>query len=52
MSAIVRAFAFSAKPFSRAKVLSYRKTHVVTVQVHPSGLRPHHLVKTGVDAGT
>ena len=34
------------------EVLSYRKTHVVAVQVHPSDMRPHHLVKVGVDAGT
>jgi ATP-dependent DNA helicase RecG len=25
---------------------------VVAVQVHPSGLRPHHLVKAGVEART
>lgn len=34
------------------EVLSYRKTHVVAVQVHPSGLRPHHLAKASPEAGT
>lgn len=34
------------------EVLSYRKTQVIAVQVHPSGLRPHHLIKAGVETGT
>ena len=34
------------------EVLSYRKTHVVAVQVHPSDTRPHHLTQAGEDAGT
>jgi ATP-dependent DNA helicase RecG len=34
------------------EVLSYRKTHVVAVQVYPSGVRPHYLVKAGSEAGT
>jgi ATP-dependent DNA helicase RecG len=34
------------------EVLSYRKTHVVAVQVHPSSMRPHHIVKAGAGAGT
>jgi len=34
------------------EVLSYRKTHVVAVQVHPSPTRPHYLAKAGSDTGT
>jgi len=34
------------------EVLTYRKTHVVAVQVHPSDMRPHHVVKAGADQGT
>lgn len=34
------------------EVLIYRRTHVVAVQVHPSDMRPHHIVKSGADAGT
>jgi len=34
------------------EVLSYRKTHVVAVQVFPSPTRPHHLTKAGQHAGT
>ena len=34
------------------EVLSYRKAHVVAVQVHPSDTRPHHLTQAGADAGT
>lgn len=34
------------------EVLTYRKTHVVAVQVHPSDMRPHHIVKAGASAGT
>ena len=34
------------------EVLSYRKTHVVAVQVHPSDARPHHIVKAGPGSGT
>jgi ATP-dependent DNA helicase RecG len=34
------------------EVLSYRKTHVIAVQVYPSAIRPHHLVKVGPEAGT
>ena len=34
------------------EILAWRKTHVVAVQVHPSPARPHHLVRTGVEAGT
>jgi len=34
------------------EVLTYRKTHVVAVQVHPSDLRPHHFVKAGAGQGT
>jgi ATP-dependent DNA helicase RecG len=33
------------------EVLSYRKTQVIAVQIHPSGLRPHYLVKAGLDGG-
>ncbi len=34
------------------EILTYRKTHVVAVQVFPSPTRPHHLTKTGGLAGT
>ena len=34
------------------EILTYRKTHVVAVQVFPSPTRPHHLIKSGVNAGT
>ena len=34
------------------EVLSYRKTHVIAVQVYPSAVRPHHLLKAGPEAGT
>ncbi|MFN0298774.1 MAG: ATP-binding protein [Burkholderiales bacterium] len=34
------------------EVLTYRKTHVVAVQVFPSSTRPHHLTKAGRSAGT
>lgn len=34
------------------EILTFRKTHVVAVQVHPSPARPHHLVRAGVQAGT
>ena len=32
------------------EVLTYRKTHVVAVQVFPSPTRPHHLTKAGRSA--
>ncbi len=34
------------------EVLSYRKTHVIAVQVFPSPSRPHHLTKAGQIGGT
>ena len=34
------------------EILTYRKTHVVAVQVFPSSTRPHHFIKAGVNAGT
>ncbi|MEQ8762553.1 MAG: helix-turn-helix domain-containing protein [Planctomycetota bacterium] len=34
------------------EILSYRKTHVVAVQVFPSPGRPHHLRKAGQGSGT
>jgi Predicted transcriptional regulator containing an HTH domain and an uncharacterized domain shared with the mammalian protein Schlafen len=34
------------------EILTYRKTHVVAVQVYPSATRPHHLTKAGPHAGT
>ena len=34
------------------EILTYRKTHVVAVQVFPSPTRPHHLTKAGAHAGT
>jgi predicted HTH transcriptional regulator len=34
------------------EILTYRKTQVVAVQVYPSPARPHHLVRSGVQAGT
>lgn len=34
------------------EVLTYRKTHVIAVQVFPSATRPHHLLKAGAHQGT
>jgi ATP-dependent DNA helicase RecG len=34
------------------EILSYRKTHVLAVQVFPSPTRPHHLTRAGRHAGT
>lgn len=34
------------------EVIPWRKTHVVAVQVHPSGNRPHHLRREGPAGGT
>jgi ATP-dependent DNA helicase RecG len=34
------------------EILTWRKTHVVAVQVHPSPARPHCLIKAGSQAGT
>ena len=34
------------------EILTYRKTHVVAVQVFPSPIRPHYLAKAGLQAGT
>lgn len=33
------------------EVLPWRRTHVVAVQVHPSGSRPHHLRREGLEGG-
>lgn len=33
------------------EILPWRRTHVLTVQVHSSSSRPHHLVREGVAAG-
>jgi predicted HTH transcriptional regulator len=34
------------------EILTYRKTHVVAVQVFPSPTRPHYLTRTGLHGGT
>lgn len=34
------------------EVLSFRSTHVLAIQVHPSAARPHHLAKSGTQTGT
>lgn len=33
------------------EILPWRNTHVLTVQVHPSSNRPHHLVREGPEGG-
>lgn len=34
------------------EILSYRSTHVVSIQVFPSPMRPHYLTRAGIDDGT
>lgn len=34
------------------EIVPWRKTHVVVVTVHPSALRPHHVVAEGPERGT
>jgi len=34
------------------EMVPWRKTHVVVVTVHPSALRPHHVVAEGAERGT
>lgn len=34
------------------ELLSYRDTHVLAVQIYPSGSRPHYLTASGCEAGT
>lgn len=34
------------------EVVPWRRTHVLVVEVHPSALRPHHLVADGPERGT
>lgn len=33
------------------ELLAFRSTHVLAVRIHPSAARPHHLVRSGPEAG-